>query len=111
MRARAFLALLLPAFLGSCAETRPPVASATPVPVATKVRAFTYPAARKSDVVDDYHGTKVADPYRWLEDADSPESRAWIEAQNALTFGHLEKIPERTKLRERLTKLWNYERV
>jgi len=111
MRARAFLALLLPAFLGSCTGTRPPVASATPVPMATKARAFTYPAARKSDVVDDYHGTKVADPYRWLEDADSPESRAWIEAQNALTFGHLEKIPERTKLRERLTKLWNYERV
>src|SRR2546426_4177152 len=67
-----------------------------------------YPAARKSDVVDDYHGTRVPDPYRWLEDPDSPESRAWIEAQNRLTAAYVAEIPARRAIRERLTKLWNY---
>ena len=69
-----------------------------------------YPAARKSDQVDDYHGTKVADPYRWLEDLDSAETAKWVEAQNKLTFGFLNSIPQRTAIRERLTKLWNYEK-
>jgi len=78
--------------------------SAAPAPAQT----LQYPAARKSDVVDDYHGTRVPDPYRWLEDPDSPESRAWIEAQNKLTATYLADIPARTALRERLTKLWNY---
>src|SRR5438874_8715885 len=67
-----------------------------------------YPAARKSDVVDDYHGTRVPDPYRWLEDPDSPESRAWIEAENRLTAAYLAEIPARCTIRERLTKVWNY---
>jgi len=78
--------------------------SAAPAPAQT----LQYPAARKSDVVDDYHGTRVPDPYRWLEDPDSPESRAWIEAQNKLTAAYLAEIPARAALRERLTKLWNY---
>ena len=69
-----------------------------------------YPPARKSDQVDDYHGTKVADPYRWLEDLDSEETRAWVEAQNKLSFGYLGSIPARNPLKERLTKLWNYEK-
>src|SRR5256712_12876004 len=67
-----------------------------------------YPTARKSDVADDYHGTRVPDPYRWLEDPDSPESRAWIEAQNRLTAAYLAEIPARATIRQRLTKLWNY---
>ena len=69
-----------------------------------------YPPARKSDQVDDYHGVKVADPYRWLEDLDSEETRAWVEAQNKLSFGYLASIPARTALKDRLTKLWNYEK-
>jgi len=77
--------------------------SAVPAPAQTL-----YPAARKSDVVDDYRGTRVPDPYRWLEDPDSPESRAWIEAQNRLTEAYLAAIPARTTIRDRLTKLWNY---
>ncbi len=69
-----------------------------------------YPPSKKVEQVDDYHGVKVADPYRWLEDADAPETKAWVEAQNKVTFGLLESIPERARLRERLTQLWNYEK-
>ncbi|MCB9566428.1 MAG: S9 family peptidase [Myxococcales bacterium] len=71
---------------------------------------FTYPESAKGDVVDDYHGVKVADPYRWLEDPDSPETRAWVEAENKVTFGYLESLPARAAITKRLTELWNYER-
>lgn len=69
-----------------------------------------YPQAQKADVVDDYHGVKVADPYRWLENSDTPETRQWIDAENTITFGYLGQIPAREKIRERLTKLWDYEK-
>lgn len=69
-----------------------------------------YPVTRQADTVDDYHGVKVPDPYRWLEDDNSDETKAWVTAQNKVTFAYLEQIPERPQLRERLTKLWNYER-
>jgi prolyl oligopeptidase len=72
------------------------------------VQTIAYPPARKSDVVDDYHGTTVADPYRWLEDVDSPETRAWVEAENRVTFAYLDQIPERERIRVRLTQLWDY---
>src|SRR5580700_35237 len=71
---------------------------------------LTYPQARRGDQVDDYHGTKVSDPYRWLEDTDSAETHAWVEAENKLTFGYLEQLPYRQAIHDRLTKLWNYER-
>jgi len=74
------------------------------------ITSTSYPPARKSDQVDDYHGVKVADPYRWLEDLDSAETRAWVEAENKLTFGFLASIPERNTIKDRLTKLWNYEK-
>ena len=74
------------------------------------IKTNNYPEARKSDQMDDYHGVKVADPYRWLEDLDSAETRAWVEAENKLSFGFLESIPQRTPIKERLTKLWNYEK-
>jgi prolyl oligopeptidase len=77
----------------------------------TPGKAFSYPATRKVEQVDDYHGIKVADPYRWLENADSPETRAWIEAQNKLTSDYLATIPEREEIRKRLTQLWNFEVV
>ncbi len=73
--------------------------------------AWSYPAAPRGDVVDDYHGTKVADPYRWLEDLDSPQTRAWVEAERALTASVLDRMPERAAIRARLTALWNYPRV
>ncbi|HXG46101.1 MAG TPA: prolyl oligopeptidase family serine peptidase [Methylomirabilota bacterium] len=69
-----------------------------------------YPSTRQMDQVDDYHGTKVTDPYRWLEDDHSAETKAWVEAQNAVTFAWLEQIPERAAIKQRLTKLWDFER-
>ena len=69
-----------------------------------------YPEARKGKQVDDFHGTKVADPYRWLEDPDSPESRQWIEAENKITFKFLDAIPQRSAIKARLKELWDYER-
>jgi len=71
-------------------------------------QSIAYPVARKDDVVDDYHGTKVADPYRWLEDVDSPETRAWVDAENRVTSAYLERIPERERIGRRLTELWDY---
>ena len=76
----------------------------------TEDHTLIYPKTRKSDHVDDYHGRKIADPYRWLEDADSPETTAWVKAQNEVTFGFLKSIPQREAIRKRLTELWNYER-
>ncbi|MEZ6113253.1 MAG: prolyl oligopeptidase family serine peptidase [Pirellulaceae bacterium] len=71
---------------------------------------LTYPETQLGSQVDDYHGTTVADPYRWLEDPNSDETKAWVVAQNRVTFGYLESIPERAEIRRRLTELWNYER-
>ena len=69
-----------------------------------------YPESKRVDQTDDYHGVKVADPYRWLENLDSAETHAWVEAQNKLTFAYLNDIPARAQIKQRLTKLWNFER-
>lgn len=70
-----------------------------------------YPETRKdSTVVEDYFGTQVADPYRWLENDTSEETAAWVSAQNAVTFGFLETIPYRQRIVDRLTELWDYEK-
>ncbi len=66
-----------------------------------------YPKADKGDVIDDYFGTKVRDPYRWLEDPDSPATVAWVKAENILTAAYMEKLPDRAGFREELTKLLN----
>src|SRR5947209_6042969 len=69
-----------------------------------------YPAAPRSDQVDNYPGAKVADPYRPLENPDSPESRQWIETEDKITFDFLSKIPERDGIKKRLTEIWDFER-
>ncbi|HSU84116.1 MAG TPA: prolyl oligopeptidase family serine peptidase [Thermoanaerobaculia bacterium] len=69
-----------------------------------------YPESPRVEQVDEYHGVKVADPYRWLEDLDSQQTRDWVAAQNRLTSAYLAAIPEREPIRKRLTELWNYER-
>src|ERR1700720_3605356 len=71
---------------------------------------FKYPSAPASNQVDDYFGTKVPDPYRPLENPDSPESRKWIEAEDKITFDFLKTIPERDGIKKRLTEVWDYER-
>src|ERR1700704_2296804 len=71
---------------------------------------MTYPPARRSDQADTLHGVRVSDPYRWLEDADSAETRAWVTAENALTEQYLSQIPARERIKRRLTELWNFER-
>ena len=72
---------------------------------------FNYPPSHPDPtVVDVYHGQPVPDPYRWLEDLDSEQTRAWIEAQNRLTFDYLQRIPARQRLLQRLRQLWNYEK-
>lgn len=69
-----------------------------------------YPETRKVDTVDDYHGNKVADPFRWLEDDNSDETKSWVKAQNSITFDYLSQIPFRDQVRNRLKELWNYAR-
>ena len=71
---------------------------------------FVYPPATKGSQIDNYFGTKVADPYRDLENADAPATRKWIEAENKLTFDYLAAIPERKAINDKLTALWNYEK-
>lgn len=70
-----------------------------------------YPETRKADNTDNYFGTAVPDPYRWLEDDRSAETAAWVKAQNEVTFGYLEQIPFREAIKTRMEQLWNYERV
>lgn len=69
-----------------------------------------YPKTKKVEQTDEYHGVKVADPYRWLEDDNSAETKAWVEAQNKVTFDYLKTIPQREQLKKRLTELWDYEK-
>ncbi len=70
-----------------------------------------YPPSRQGDVVDVYGDTRVADPYRWMEDLESPEVAQWVAAQNAVTRAHLDTLPHRAALAQRLTALWNYART
>ncbi len=76
----------------------------------TSPPSFRYPESPKIDQVDLYHNTKVSDPYRWLEDSYSTQTRRWIQAQNKLTSAYLESVPRREIIRQRLTELWNYEK-
>jgi prolyl oligopeptidase len=106
---RAVVPVLIVASL-SCATEQKAV-EIMPTPLKPTVEAkLNYPAAAKGDVVDDLHGTQVADPYRALEDPDAPQTKAWVDAENKVTFGWLARVPARDGLKERLTQLWDYER-
>ncbi len=89
--------------LSSCAARGPRAA-------AYRLPRPAYPVTARTNVVEVLHGVAVEDPYRWLEDDNAPATKAWVEAQNRVTFGWLERIPERPALKARLTELWNYER-
>ncbi|MEE9464196.1 MAG: prolyl oligopeptidase family serine peptidase, partial [Candidatus Neomarinimicrobiota bacterium] len=94
----------------SCAPPPPAGASSEAGLIPAPVRNWTYPESPKGTISDDYHGTRVDDPYRWLEDPASVETKAWVAAQNVLTRSVLDAIPARDKIRDRLTELWNYPR-
>ena len=98
----------------SCTPSGPKEAEKKPAATKTsepqQSARLAYPTAKTVDVVDDFHGTKISDPYRWLEDTSSPETRAWIESQNDLTSKFLAEIPERERIRGRLEALWNYDK-
>jgi prolyl oligopeptidase len=79
-------------------------------PSAMPQATLTYPVSTTVDQIDDYHGTRIPDPYRWLENPDTPEAQAWIAAQNRVTFKFLEAIPQRQAIQQRLTQLWDYQR-
>ena len=85
--------------------------AASAAPADTPGAGLTYPTTRTVGVVDNYFGTQVADPYRWLEDLDAPETADWIAAQNKVTFGYLDALPQRDEIRRRLTALWNYQKT
>ena len=102
------LAVALAASLAACggskeAETTTAVAAVAPAKLA-------YPTARTVEQVDDYHGTKVSDPYRWMENLDDPDLQPWIAAQNQLVSDFIGDVPNRDKIKTRLTELWDYER-
>lgn len=76
-----------------------------------KMESLNYPETKKTATVDIYFGTEVNDPYRWLEDDKSAETAAWVNEENKVTFDYLSKIPFRNKIKERMEKLWNYEKI
>jgi prolyl oligopeptidase len=76
----------------------------------TTVKKIDYPVTQKGDVVDEFFGTKVPDPYHWLENDMSSQTAEWVKAQNKVTFGYLEKIPYRNEIKARLEKMWNFEK-
>ena len=102
----------------STAETEPmkkdmaPAQAERPAMSIAEQRTFDYPDTAKADQVDDYHGTQVADPYRWLEEdvREAEDVERWVAAQNDVTFDYLKSIPERDEIETRLTTLWNYEK-
>ncbi len=94
------LSIIALTLLSSCSETK----KKEPIIVS-------YHKTKKVDTVDTYFDTEIQDPYRWLEDDMSEETGEWVKAQNAVTFGYLDSIPFRKELKERLSSLWNYEKV
>lgn len=81
------------------------------VPLSLKGQSLKYPETNRDSVVNDYFGTKVPAPYQWMEDQNSSEVESWVEAENKVTFEYLDKIPIRKWINDKITKLWNYEKV
>lgn len=118
MKRQLYLSIPWLLLLGSCGVEPSQQAAPLTVSVSKDVSAkvppqatpVAYPDSQRIEHFDTYHGTRVADPYRWLEDADSSLTKDWIRAQNALAQPYLEAIPERERIKQRMTQLWNYER-
>lgn len=97
---KALLPMFVMAAIISCKNDKP-----------EEVAQITYPDTKKVDTVDTYFGTEIKDSYRWLEDDRSEETAAWVKVQNEVTFGYLEQIPYRNRIKNRLEELWNYEKI
>lgn len=123
MRASLMILILTASLITACQQQAPETADAgsdsdaaeeQTAPEASSManESFNYPQSKTVDVTDNYHGTTVADPYRWLEDdvRESEDVSEWVEAQNAVTDAYLESLPGRDDIKARLTELWNYER-
>lgn len=94
----------------SCNNNTSPTMSENIIAPADSIKTNAYPVTAKGNVIDDYFGTKVADPYRWLENDTSAETKAWVIAENEVTQNYLEQIPYRKAMKDRLSDLWNYEK-
>jgi len=103
---------ILSILLSACSQeaTKEPVTNVEPA-LENQVSKVNYPKTKKGDVADEYFGTSIEDPYRWLEDDLSLETGEWVKAQNEVTFDYLKKIPYRQALKDRLETLWNYEKI
>ncbi len=106
---RTFLFLLSASIFAGCTNNKPSTSDDMIAPADT-IKNMPYPKAAKGDVVDDYFGTKVPDPYRWLENDTSAETKAWVIAENKVTQNYLSQIPYREEIKKRLEVLWNYEK-
>ncbi|KGJ97661.1 prolyl oligopeptidase family serine peptidase [Colwellia psychrerythraea] len=103
--------ILVTSVLAGCTGSSVEKTPDTSVLAQNQALQITYPVTQKGDVVDNYFGSDVADPYRWLEDDRSEETGAWVKAENKVTFDYLAQIPYRGQLKSRLAELWNYEKV
>ena len=103
--------VLATSILAACSGNAPEQNTTTVSNTTQKTISIIYPESKKGSVVDNYFGTDVADPYRWLEDDRSEETGAWVAAENKVTFDYLAQIPYREQLKTRLSELWNYEKV
>jgi prolyl oligopeptidase len=113
VRQSAVLSLAAAIALSACQAVTPSKTASPPMSTSkpgSSAGTLTYPVAKTVAQTDDYHGVKVADPYRWMEDLDAPATREWIEGENKVTSAYLDGIAGRDKIRNRLTEIWNYER-
>lgn len=107
------LSILAVSLLTACgsADNVNSTSTQTTVTMPNSTTTITYPSTAKGEVVDNYFGQQVADPYRWLEDDRSADTEAWVQAQNKVTFSYLEQIPYRDDIKQKLTTSWNFEKV
>lgn len=109
MKFHCILTVLFPLSLAACQMHH--FVCGTGTPLITPKHYWSYPESKTVDQVYSYHGIKISDPYRWLEDIDSPDTKAWIEAQNKFTSEYLAPLQEREAIKQRLTEIWNYEKM
>ncbi|MDZ4811827.1 MAG: prolyl oligopeptidase family serine peptidase [Pseudomonadota bacterium] len=111
MRAQVLLTFAITIAIGACGQKSAPLLVSEPAPNAvTAAVDIVYPTAKTVEQTDTYHGTVVFDPYRWMEDLDSPQLATWVEAENQLVRDYLANVPGRDKIKSRLQEIWNYER-